>query len=143
MKIPCLTLRTALFITSIGLLFACNKDQDTTGNNTPVNTIPAEQTVTASVTGRVLDENGLPVQGATVTGGTASTTTDVNGVFSFSKIQLSNRFGYVKVVKQGYFTGSRSTITAAGSANFVSIQLLPRVLKGSFSATAGGWIVRD
>jgi len=101
------------------------------------NNIPAEQTVTASLEGRVLDEKGMPVQGAAVSSGSATTTTDVNGVFSFSKISMSSRFGFVKVSKTGYFTGSRSIITNGGASNYVSIQLVPRVLTGSFGAAAG------
>jgi len=103
-------------------------------------TLPEDKTVTASVQGRVLDENGLPVQGAAVTSGTASATTDENGVFNFSDISMSSRFGYVKVVKQGYFAGSRSILTAAGSSNYVTITLIPRTFRGSFDVSAGGAI---
>jgi len=102
------------------------------------NNIPAEQTVTASLEGRILDEKGMPVQGAAVSSGSATTTTDVNGVFSFSKISMSSRFGFVKVSKAGYFTGSRSIITNGGASNYVSIQLTPRVSKGTVAASAGG-----
>jgi len=118
--------------------YACSKYKDAqspTGNN-----LPEEKIVTASMQGRVLDENGDPVQGAAVTSGTASTTTDENGVFNFSNISMSSRFGFVKVVKQGYFTGSRSVLTAASSSNFVSITLIPRAAKGTFGASGGGFI---
>jgi len=53
---------------------------------------------------------------------------------------MSSRFGYVTVKKQGYFTGSRSILTNAGSSNYVSIQLIPRVSKGSFASATGGTI---
>ena len=133
---------TLLFIALCAVLafYACSKYKDT---QTPGggNDLPEEKIVTASVQGRVLDENGDPVQGAAVTSGTASTTTDENGVFSFSDISMSSRFGFVKVVKQGYFTGSRSILTAASSSNFVSITLLPRTSKGTFSASDGGTVV--
>jgi len=131
-------LAAALLLTILVASFACNKYNDTT----PVasGTIPPEQTVTASLQGRVLDENGLPVQGAAVASGAATATTDVNGVFTFSNISLSSRFGYVTVKKQGYFTGSRSILTKAGSSNYVSIQLIPRVSKGMFAASNGGVI---
>ncbi|MDO6429872.1 carboxypeptidase-like regulatory domain-containing protein [Flavitalea sp. BT771] len=125
-------------LSSFTIFYACNKYKDTP---LPSNELPEEKTVTASVQGRVLDENGLPVQGAAVTSGTASTTTDVNGVFSFTDISLSSRFGFVKVVKQGYFIGSRSILTSAGSSNYVSITLIPRTSKGSFSASGGGSVV--
>jgi len=119
-------------------IFACNKYKDTPP---PSNELPQDKTVTASVQGRVLDENGLPVQGASVTSGTAGTTTDENGVFNFNDISMSSRFGFVKVVKQGYFTGSRSILTRASSSNYVTITLIPRGSKGSFSATSGGSVV--
>jgi hypothetical protein len=124
-------------LASFTAFYACNKYKDTLP---PTSELPEEKTVTASVQGRVLDENGLPVQGAAVTSGTASTTTDVNGVFSFTDISLSSRFGFVKIAKQGYFTGSRSMLTSAGSSNYVTISLIPRTSKGSFSASSGGSI---
>lgn len=54
---------------------------------------------------------------------------------------MSSRFGFVKVNKSGYFTGSRSIITRAGSSNYVNIQLMPRTVRGTFTATSGGPVV--
>jgi hypothetical protein len=119
------------------VIIACNKYKDSPPPSSG-NELPEEKTVTASLQGKVLDENGAPVAGATVTSGDASTSTDEHGIFNFSRIKLSSRFGYVKVVKQGYFAGSRSILTTAGSENFVSIKLIPRTSKGSFSASSGG-----
>lgn len=131
-----LTLILAVLASSVAF-YACNKYKDALP---PSSDLPEDKIVIASVQGSVLDENGLPVQGATVTSGTASTTTDENGVFNFSDISLSSRFGYVKAVKQGYFTGSRSILTSAASSNYISIKLIPRTSKGSFSASTGGSI---
>jgi hypothetical protein len=118
---------------------ACNKSSSTssTTNGNP-NNIPAEQIVTASLQGRVVDQNGVPVEGAAVSSGTASATTDVNGVFSFSNISMSSRFGYVQAVKAGYFTGSKSIITNGGASNYVNIQLIPQGATGTFPAPIGG-----
>jgi len=135
------TVTATLLVSSLLIFIACNKNSDAgSSGNTDPNHIPAEQTVTASLQGRVLDENGLPVQGAAVASGGTTTTTDVNGVFTFKDISMSSRFGFVKVTKQGYFTGSRSIITNASASNYVSIQLIPRVAKGSFAAATGGTI---
>ncbi|HZE83316.1 MAG TPA: carboxypeptidase-like regulatory domain-containing protein, partial [Puia sp.] len=134
-----LTLVAGILFAGLIVLAACQKYSDTdtnTGNNPP-----PDNTVTASLQGRVLDENGLPVKDAVVTSGGSNASTDVNGVFSFSNIPLSGRWGYVKVTRQGYFAGSRTIITNPGAVNFVEIVLLPRVAKGSFSAAAGGNIV--
>src|ERR1700761_1982309 len=118
---------------------ACNKTSSTRSpTSTNPNNIPADQIVPPSLQGRVVDQSGVPVQGAAVTSGTASTTTDVNGVFTFTAISMSSRFGYVQVKKTGYYTGSRSIITNPGASNFVSIQLTPRNEIADFSGATGG-----
>jgi hypothetical protein len=133
-SLPALAL--VAFASLLLIAMACNKSSSTT-NPTTTN-IPPDEMVTASLQGRVLDQNGLPLQGAAVTSGSASTTTDVNGVFSFASISMSSRFGYVQVVENGYYTGSRSIITNPGASNFVSIQLVPTGAATTFPATSGG-----
>src|SRR6185437_8809419 len=132
-----------LIITAAIILIAvaCNKNSSSTGTttNSNPNNIPAEQIVTASVQGRVVDENGLPVEGAAVTSGTAAATTDVNGVFSFSAISMSSRFGYVQAIKSGYVTGSKSIITNGGANSYINIQLIPQNRTGFFPALTGGF----
>ena len=134
------TTLTLIVLASVLAILSCNKYADSSYSSSGSN-LPEDKLVTASLQGRVLDENGSPVQGAAVNSGVASTTTDANGVFSFANIQMSSRFGFVKVAKTGYFTGSRSILTDAGSSNFVTITLLPRTSKGTFSASAGGSVV--
>lgn len=131
----------SLLLVSLIVFIACSKSiNSSTATNSNPNNIPANITVTASLQGRVVDQNGAPVQGAAVSSGTATTTTDVNGLFSFRNISLSSRFGYVQVVKSGYFTGSRSIIAGPSSSNYVNIQLVPRTLTGTFPAPSGGKI---
>lgn len=142
MKKPLFTISLTLFVACLVVFIACSKNSGSSNSSTTnSNNIPPDKTVTASLQGRVVDENGLPVQGATVSSGAATTATDVNGVFTFTSISMSSRFGYVKVVKQGYFNGSRSIITNPGASNFVSIQLMPRTATGTFPAASGGKIV--
>jgi hypothetical protein len=125
------------FVSLLLIAMACNKSSSST-NPTSTTNIPPDAMVTASLQGRVLDQNGLPLQGASVTSGSASTTTDVNGVFAFASISMSSRFGYVKVAAPGYYTGSRSIITNPASSNFVSIQMVPMVSNITIFATSGG-----
>lgn len=141
MKKTLFTVSLFLLLVSLVVFIACSKSiNSSTATNSNPNNIPANITVTASLQGRVVDENGVPVQGAAVSSGTASTTSDVNGLFSFRNISLSSRFGYVQVVKSGYFTGSRSIITGPGSSNYISIELKPRTPTGAFPAPSGGKI---
>ena len=134
----------ALVICAFSILFfgACYKSDLSvgTGSANP-NNIPPDQTVIASLKGRVIDENGVPMEGVSVVSGGGMRTTDVNGIFTFSNIGMSSRWGYVKVSKPGYFTGSRSIITNGAASNYVSILMIPRIETGSFAATAGGTVV--
>lgn len=88
--------------------------------------------------GRVTDERGLPLGGATVTCGTHVSITNEHGVFHFAQISLSKYFGYVKVSKPGYFTGSRTFVTSVTAQNFVQIKLIARIRSGEINAIAGG-----
>ena len=136
----CNRLSIALFAILCGFVtfIACTKYKD---SNSPSTDFPADKLVITSIQGRVVDENGLPVKGAVVSSGGVDTTTDVNGVFTFKDIQVSSRFGFVKVTKTGYFPGSRSLITNAAGSNYVTVSLIPRTAKGSFAAASGGPIV--
>ncbi|HEY4336548.1 MAG TPA: carboxypeptidase-like regulatory domain-containing protein [Puia sp.] len=140
MKKSLVSLAILAVILSAGL-YACKKYDSSANTTTSNNTIPAEIKVVASVQGRVIDQDGVPVQGAAVSSGTAGATTDLNGIFTFSKISLSSRFGFVQASKTGYFTGSRSIITNAGDSSFVTIRLISRSETGSFAAATGGKII--
>jgi hypothetical protein len=139
-KKPIVSLALAAAILLAGL-FACQKYSSSTNSTTPGSIIPPDIMVTASVQGRVVDQDGIPVQGATITSGAATATTDVNGVFSFKNISLSSRFGYLKAAKSGYFTGSRSIATTGSESSFVIIQLVSRSETGNFPASSGGKIM--
>ncbi|MEI2738527.1 MAG: carboxypeptidase regulatory-like domain-containing protein [Chitinophagaceae bacterium] len=133
----------ALFLLSFSLLpfTGCQREIDVpgggAGNNAGVND---NIMVVAGMRGIVIDENGQPVTGATVTSGTSTTTTDRYGVFRFNNINISKANGYVKVVKQGYFTGTRTFIATAGRIHNVRIRLLPKTNTGTFSGSTGGTV---
>ena len=101
---------------------------------------PVVENVSASISGRVVAENGLPVEGAVVKAGSASTTTNINGDFTLTNVLLDKNAGFVKVEKQGYFLGMRTFITKENTTNLVEIQLIPKIVSGSFDAAAGGTV---
>jgi hypothetical protein len=138
-KNPIITLGLTAFLLSAGFL-ACQK-YSSSNSGASTNVFPPDVMVTASVQGRVVDQGGVPVAGATVSSGTASTSTDVNGVFTFRNISLSSRFGYIQAAKSGYFTGSRSIATNGAESNFITIQLITRAETGNFPAASGGKIM--
>ena len=124
---------------SVFILNSCKKNDGVGATNTEPTYNDAE-TVTASITGTVVNENNQPVQGATVYSGANTLTTDINGMFQFRNIPVSKNNGYVKVTRAGYFNGNRSFLTIAGQTNTVRIRLLPKTNTGTFSASAGGTI---
>ncbi len=96
--------------------------------------------VIGGVRGIVIDENNQPVEGASVTSGSSTTTTNRYGTFFFNNINLSKANGYVKVIKPGFFNGTRTFISTAGRIHNVRIMLLPKTNSGSFTGTTGGTI---
>lgn len=130
-----------LLLSAVMILFllpACRKADKTDG---PGETIVNDgDKVVASVRGVVVNENNVPVQGATVVCGTATTSTDAYGAFTFKSISISQNNGYVKVTKAGYFNGNRSFITTAGRTHNLRIKLLPKTITGNFSASSGGTV---
>lgn len=131
-----------LLLLSLSLAMGCQREvQDNIpgGGNTGAG-VDDNVMVVAGVRGIVVDENNQPVEGAAITSGSSTTTTDRYGVFRFNNINLSKANGYVKVVKQGYFTGSRSFVSTAGRIHNVRIKLLPKTNSGNFTGSAGGTI---
>ncbi len=128
-------LSMSLFFTS-----GCQREVDEVINITnPPPSIDHEK-VNAGIKGIVVDENNVPVTGATVSSGGQTMTTDRYGIFSFKNISLSKNNGYVKVTKTGYFTGSRSFVTVADRIHTVRIMLLKKTNTGGFTGSAGGTI---
>ncbi len=142
-------MKTFLTITAVMLLVfvSCQKPInriDPIPNPNPNPTTEAQvndnEMVTASVNGIIVNENNIPVQGATVKSGANTTTTDRYGRFRFSNISLSKANGTVKVEQNGYFNAYRTFITTASRIHNVRIQLIPKPNSGNFSGASGGTI---
>ena len=78
------------------------------------------------------------MSGALVAAGASATTTDANGQFTLTNIQLDKDAGFVKVTKTGYFTGSRTFLVNANTTNNIKIQLLPKTVSGTIASSSGG-----
>jgi hypothetical protein len=120
----------------ITMLNSCRKNDTITP---PVDTtVNDSETVTASVRGVVVNENEIPVMGATVTLGAFTATTNAYGIFEFRNKSISKNNTHVKVVKTGYFNGNRSMLATAGRTHQVRIKLQPKTITGTVNATSGG-----
>ncbi len=116
------------------IFFACRKTNSVSGGQTIVNM------VIGSVAGHVTDLNNVPIGNASVTAGTVTTTTDINGQFIIKNAQLNQNAGFVKITMPGYFDGSRTFLVNNNAVNNVKIQMIPKIVSGSFTTASGGAI---
>jgi hypothetical protein len=115
------------------IYFSCQKS-----NNSGPDPVYQPEPVTASVSGRVTDNNKAPVEGAVVKAGAATTTTDVNGQFTLTNVSLDKEAGYIKVEKAGFFPGSRTIEVNTEGINKVTIQLIKKTVAGNVNSSSGG-----
>ena len=112
--------------------FDCQKDNDIPSTGfTP-------GTGNGSVQGAITDLNNAPVSDATVTGGTATTTTDANGKFTLTKVQFTADTVLVNITKDRFFKGSKKIASTTNSVTNAIIKLIPKTVSGTFSASSGG-----
>jgi hypothetical protein len=123
-----------ILLIATALFFACRKN-DTVPTS---ETVDDTTTVTASIRGVVVNENDVPVMGATVTVGTNTATTNAYGIFEFRNKSISKNNTHVKVTKAGYFNGNRSMLATAGRTHQVRIKLQPKTTTGTVNAASGG-----
>lgn len=116
------------------ILASCRRD-DIPNTNIVTDDVKKVQ---SSVSGIVIDQKGLPVEGAQVTCGSSSTSTDRYGAFRFNNISISQNNGYVSVLKTGYFKAFRNFITSPGALNQLRIRLLPKSVNAIITSTDGG-----
>lgn len=114
-----------------------------------VPTIDLGATLSLSIGGRVTDETGESVRGATVRAGCGagiSTTTDGFGVFLLEGITAYEQLATVSVEKEGYLNGSRSFVPAAsasGTVSYVNITLLAKNFAGTVNGATGGTVALE
>lgn len=132
---------TAGFTALVAIFFiaSCHKS-DNPGPDDPDDPTKPIEYVTVSITGRVIDDNNQPVNGAVVKAGTASTTTDIDGNFRINNVSLNKDAGLVKIQKEGFFETSRTIVIKSDVVNFISLQLIKKSLSGTVSGSSGGSI---
>lgn len=110
--------------------FAC-RDQEYDGY---------EPEVDVAFAGRVIDEQGAPIEGAQVRAGNELAVTDANGVFRLKPTDLPARDARLYVSRIGYFDFSRAFIVRDGALQTVTVQLLQKELVGTVNNGTGGTV---
>ncbi|MBL7726054.1 MAG: hypothetical protein JNM68_00130 [Dinghuibacter sp.] len=119
------------------LFVSCKYDHAGIADDAPVTDL---ETVSASVTGIVVNENNIPLSGVTVSSGGSNTTTNMYGIFRFKNITLSKNNATIKVVQNGYYTAYRTFPAISGRTHNVRIKLIPKTNNGSFASVSGGTV---
>ncbi len=122
---------------------SCRKnDVPSPGNKdtTRIPDLPKEGVlVKTSVFGRIVDEKDAPLNGVTVSGGGATTTTDANGIYMLTDVMLDQARAYITATLPGYFKGSRIFQPVQNSMSRPPlIKLLAQKSLGTINAATGG-----
>lgn len=118
------------------LMFSCKDETfiDIDDNNTtPESNFNFGNTVQRNFQGVVLDTNGNPVSGATVTIGSNTVQTNFKGFFTFKNASVKENFALVKVTKSGFIDGSRVMVPTSG-INRVNIMMIPATTMASINS---------
>ncbi|MEJ5051409.1 carboxypeptidase-like regulatory domain-containing protein [Chryseobacterium culicis] len=109
------------------LLFSCKSESfveiDGNPSDSPSN-YNFGNTAQKNFQGLVLDTNGNPVSGATVTIGANTATTNLKGLFTLKNASVKENFAHVKVTKAGFVNASRVLVPTNG-INRVNIMMIP------------------
>lgn len=92
----------------------------------------------SNILGIVINEANKPVEGAVVTFNGITKLTDKNGVYEFSKVDVSSKHSFLKIKKDGFFETSRSFNTQKPADIQLRNILLEKDFTKSFNASLGG-----
>ncbi|MGL2967102.1 hypothetical protein [Flavobacterium sp. XGLA_31] len=133
-----------LFLAALTMV-SCNPNDGTSGLNTNNDTAFAQNfgnTANRDFIGQIVDKDNNPIQGATVTIGSTTAQTDVNGVFMINHALVHEKFAYVTATKIGYLDGSRSLIPTTGRNN-VKIMLLSNAPTATVASDAASEVALE
>jgi hypothetical protein len=95
-----------------------------------------------SVSGLIVNENGVPFAGVSIKAGAEATITNSKGYFRFDDITLDKLASLITAEAAGYFKSFR-VFTPANGMNFIKIQLIKKTLRGTVNASSGGSVTTD
>ena len=131
-----------LMLSSI-LFYSCKKDNPDLPNSSPVSQWDNSAMTKASFTGQILKEDGSPLDGATVSTGMHSITTDTDGFFYFSDISTPQRATVLKVEMTGYFKAFKTIQVIPNQDNQTKIMIMELPVAKTFDASVASSITID
>lgn len=136
---PFIRVLLAVFLL-LSINISCNKEiSQATDSTEPFIDLASTATVKL-VSGFVTDENGNPVAGAPVSLQNSTTTTDKYGYFQFQQLKVVRDAAVLTIEKPGYFKAFKTFMATEGQGAFFRVQMMPKLLAGSFESVAGGMV---
>ena len=128
---------------AILMVFGC-KDSFDNFDPDDVVVIPPPEIVefNASAFVEVVGTDGQLIEGAGITLGTETVTTDEYGVAYLKDVRMGS-ITYLTVDKEGYFHGSRRFYPSAGKTSYLRVMLMDEVILGQFESGQGGSFTAD
>lgn len=123
------------FIAFLFLANSCSKDdnnENLSGNSSTIKT---------SITGRILDQNGTAISGATVVAAGKSTTSDIWGIYYLENVTLIKGRDIVRVSYSGKWDQICRFIPSTSRLNYVNVYMNENPLSYSIGGLNGGSLV--
>lgn len=132
--------RSASLVCLLLLAFtSCRKDYDQSSENTHFSgNQPYTVTVNGSVMGLVLNQNGVPMAGASVKAGNHQTTTDANGMYVFHNIPLNQKGMFIRASINGFWSSGKVVHPTLNHMHYAKHTMLQRFQTGQFNSADGG-----
>jgi len=122
----------------LGLLSSCVKDDEGI-----IMENPTEVFHSSDIFGVVTNISDEPIAGAVATFKGNTTTTDENGVYRFSDVEVGSQHNTVKIEKEGYFENARTFRTAESAILYQKSILQEKSFDHKFQSDSDGLVEFD
>lgn len=130
------------------VFFSCDDDKDemdnisASGNSVGIveNSHTSGQTVGADFRGRITNQQGSPIAGASVSAGGSVAFTNAQGFYQLEDAVVDDSYALIKVEYNGMFDQYRALKPRTSQTNYVDIAMIQKVVNGFFSTSSGGVI---
>lgn len=128
----------SLMVTLGMLLTSCNPNESVDMPETPENNPTSSQldlgsNIQRDFMGRIVDQSSVPLDNVSITIGNKTATTDNNGMFKISDVQVKQRQAFILAEKPGFLNGMRSVVPTQGT-NMINIMMITENLAGTVTS---------
>lgn len=104
-------------------------------NGTGIGTEPT------TIYGKIVDETGVPVAGATVSAGTSATLTNAKGLYILKNVSVPKGRAIVIAKKTGYFNGAKAVTPSSDGTSRIELSMMSNAATATIASAATGGTV--